>query len=130
MTRVPLFTPHLLAVCTPAVAERLGPKVDLSLTTRIASRNRMEDWPNWMAAAGRTWDDKKPLMVFSNSTLVYEAALAGNGVAIAQLELVLQDLAEGRLVRPARLSRRCQAPGWKKTTTGNGRSAPSGRYTS
>ncbi|RVV99423.1 LysR family transcriptional regulator [Mesobaculum littorinae] len=100
ITRVPLFTPHLLAVCTPAVAERLGPRVDLSLTTRIASRNRMEDWPNWMAAAGLSADDKKPLMVFSNSTLVYEAALAGNGVAIAQLELVLQDLAEGRLVRP------------------------------
>lgn len=100
-TRVPLFTPHLLAVCTPAIAERLGPEVDLSRTARIASRNRMEDWPNWMAAAGLSADDKKPLMVFSNSTLVYEAALAGNGVAIAQLELVLQDLADGRLVRPA-----------------------------
>ncbi|WP_386803822.1 LysR substrate-binding domain-containing protein [Litorisediminicola beolgyonensis] len=100
-TRVPLFTPRLLAVCTPAVAERLGPEVDLSRTARIASRNRMEDWPNWMAAAGLSADDKKPVMVFSNSTLVYEAALAGYGVAIAQLELVLQDLREGRLVRPA-----------------------------
>jgi LysR family glycine cleavage system transcriptional activator len=99
-TRVPLFTPHLLAVCTPAVAARLGPEVDLTRTTRIASRNRMEDWPNWLAAAGLSIDDKKPLMVFSNSTLVYEAALAGNGVAIAQLELVVQDLKEGRLMRP------------------------------
>ncbi|WP_238367721.1 LysR substrate-binding domain-containing protein [Mesobacterium pallidum] len=100
-TRVPLFTPHLVVVSTPAVAERLGPEVNLSRTARIASRNRMEDWPNWMAAAGLSADDKKPLMVFSNSTLLYEAALAGNGVAIAQLELVLQDLADGRLVRPA-----------------------------
>lgn len=97
---VPLLTPHLAPVCTPAVAAGISGVRDLLQMPRIASRNRMQDWARWTAATEFVPDESRPLMVFSNSTLVYEAALAGNGVAVAQLELVLGDLQSGRLVRP------------------------------
>lgn len=98
--RFPLFTPHLCPVCTPAIARQIVSASSLERVPLIASRNRMNDWPEWLQATGHSSDEQKPLMVFSNSTLVYEAAQVGNGVAIAQLELVLADLAAGRLVRP------------------------------
>ncbi|WP_165223238.1 LysR substrate-binding domain-containing protein [Affinirhizobium pseudoryzae] len=97
---IPLFTPHLCPVCTPSVAVQLGPTLDLARVPLIASRNRMADWPRWLDRADRAANDQTPLLVFSNSTLVYEAAMAGNGLAIAQVELVLNDLLAGRLVRP------------------------------
>lgn len=96
----PLLTPHLAPVCTPAVAANISSLADLLHMPRIASRNRMQDWARWTTATQLVSDESRPLMVFSNSTLLYEAALAGNGVAIAQLELVLGDLQSGRLVRP------------------------------
>lgn len=98
--RYPLFTPHLCPVCTPAVALQIASASSIERVPLIASRNRMSDWQGWLAETDYLADEQKPLMVFSNSTLVYEAALAGNGVAIAQLELVLPDLAAGRLERP------------------------------
>lgn len=38
------------------------------------------------------------MLVFSNSTLVYESALSGADVTIAQVELALNDLESGRPV--------------------------------
>ncbi|MFN4156698.1 MAG: LysR substrate-binding domain-containing protein [Paracoccaceae bacterium] len=96
----PLLTPHLAPVCTPAVAAGISGARDLLNMPRIASRNRMQDWARWISATDLVPDESRPLMVFSNSTLVYEATLAGNGIAIAQVELVLADLKSGRLVRP------------------------------
>jgi LysR family glycine cleavage system transcriptional activator len=95
-----VMVPRLTPVCTPEVAERLRAPEDLAHVARIASRNRMSDWPLWLEAEGQPQLDQRPLLVFSNSTLVYQSALSGAGVAIAQLELVLSDLEAGRLVRP------------------------------
>lgn len=96
----PIMVPRLAPVCTPAVARRLSRPEDLANVARIASRNRMTDWPRWLDAQGLQQLDQRPLLVFSNSSLVYESALSGAGVAIAQVELVMADLETGRLVRP------------------------------
>ncbi len=95
-----VLVPRLCAVCAPDLAERLKTFDDLTRFPMIASRNRMHDWSRWLEAAGQPKMDQRPLLVFSNSTLVYETALSGAGVAIAQLELVLGDLESGRLVKP------------------------------
>ncbi len=100
VNRKQIMTPRLTPVCTPALAERLATPGDLAQVARIASRNRMLDWPRWLDAVGYPQIDQRPMLVFSNSTLVYESALSGAGVAIAQVELVLNDLESGRLVRP------------------------------
>lgn len=95
-----VLVPRLCPVCTAEIAKRLQAPEDLAHIPRIASRNRISDWPRWLEAAGQPQVDQRPLLVFSNSMLVYESALSGAGVAVAQLELVLNDLENGRLVRP------------------------------
>ncbi|MDO1582562.1 LysR substrate-binding domain-containing protein [Rhizobium oryzicola] len=96
--RQELFSSRLTPVCTPRVA--LENATDLASVPRISSRNRMSDWPTWLSASGFKQERQTRLLLFSNSTLAYEAALAGMGMVVAQIELVINDLQSGRLVQP------------------------------
>jgi LysR family glycine cleavage system transcriptional activator len=64
-------------------------------------------WPNWrmwMLAAGiREFDDTRGLH-FSQTALVVQAAIEGQGVALGESALVAADLASGRLVKPFELA--------------------------
>lgn len=64
-------------------------------------------WPNWrmwMLAAGiREFDDTSGLH-FSQTALVLQAAIEGQGVALGESALVAGDLAAGRLVKPFELA--------------------------
>lgn len=66
-------------------------------------------WPNWrmwMLAAGiREFDDTRGLH-FSQTSLAVQAAIDGQGVALGDSNLVADDLAQGRLVKPFELSLR------------------------
>ncbi|MEQ1523694.1 MAG: LysR substrate-binding domain-containing protein, partial [Aestuariivirga sp.] len=66
-------------------------------------------WPNWrmwMLAAGiRDFDDAAGLH-FSQTSLAVQAAINGQGVALGDSNLVADDLATGRLVKPFELSLR------------------------
>jgi DNA-binding transcriptional LysR family regulator len=66
-------------------------------------------WPNWrmwMLAAGiRDFDDSAGLH-FSLTSLAVQAAINGQGVALGDSNLVADDLAAGRLVKPFELSLR------------------------
>jgi LysR family glycine cleavage system transcriptional activator len=66
-------------------------------------------WPNWrmwMLAAGiRDFDDSAGLH-FSQTSLAVQAAINGQGVALGDSNLVADDLAAGRLVKPFELSLR------------------------
>lgn len=57
-------------------------------------------WERWLRAAGATQVDPRRGPRFSHAHLALEAALAGQGVALARGILVARDLAEGRLVAP------------------------------
>lgn len=64
-------------------------------------------WPNWrmwMLAAGvKDFNDSRGLH-FSQTSLAVQAAIDGHGVALGDSTLVADDIAEGRLVRPFKLS--------------------------
>lgn len=66
-------------------------------------------WPNWrmwMLAAGiRDFDDARGLH-FSQTSLAVQAAIDCQGVALGDSNLVAEDLAQGRLVKPFELSLR------------------------
>ncbi len=57
-------------------------------------------WSRWLQAAGATRVDPRQGLHFSHAHLALEAAIAGQGVALARGILVARDLAEGRLVAP------------------------------
>lgn len=61
---------------------------------------RRVDWPTWFARAGHTRMDSDRGIRFSHAYLAIQAALAGDGVALARRTLVAEDLASGRLIAP------------------------------
>ncbi|RME25259.1 MAG: LysR family transcriptional regulator, partial [Deltaproteobacteria bacterium] len=61
-------------------------------------------WTRWLAAAGVTSVDPRRGPRFSHAHMAIEAAIAGQGVALARGILVARDVAEGRLVTPFDLS--------------------------
>lgn len=58
------------------------------------------DWARWAQASGLSTLDVKRGPLFSDSSFVVLAAIAGQGVALARQALAIDDLAAGRLVRP------------------------------
>ena len=57
-------------------------------------------WPRWLAAVGVTNVDVERGLHFSYAHMTLQAAVAGQGVALAGSALIADDLATGRLVRP------------------------------
>ena len=97
---VPLITPRLGLICSPDLAAHIASVTDIFHLPWIASEKSKNNWARWVEAVQTIPGKEKPLKMLSTSTLVYEATLAGSGVAIAEIELVLNDLESGRLVQP------------------------------
>lgn len=62
------------------------------------------DWRTWLLSAGVTDVDPRRGPIFTDSSLLIQAAVAGQGVALARGALVQDDLDNGNLVRPFELS--------------------------
>jgi len=58
------------------------------------------DWGMWLKAAGVHGVEVDRGLRFNQSSLVLEAAIAGQGVALAKGQLATDDLRTGRLIRP------------------------------
>jgi LysR family transcriptional regulator of beta-lactamase len=93
-----LFDAPLAPLCDPVTAAVLHEPNDLGGHTLLRSF-RPQDWPAWFAAAGI---EPLPLRgpLFDNSWIMTEAAMLGEGVALAPPMLFERALAEGRLVQP------------------------------
>ena len=107
-----LFQDSLSPVCSPTVITRDKPLQvprDLLRHTLIhldwqASGSPWPNWRMWMQAAGiKEFDDKRGLH-FGQTSLTIQAAIDGQGVALGDSNLVADDLAAGRLVKPFELS--------------------------
>ncbi len=106
-----LFQDSLSPVCHPALITKDKPlrtPRDLLRHTLIhldwESGSLWPDWRMWMQAAGISdFDDKRGLH-FGQTSLAIQAALDGHGVALGDSNLVADDLAAGRLVKPFELS--------------------------
>ncbi|HEX7819795.1 MAG TPA: transcriptional regulator GcvA [Sphingobium sp.] len=98
-----LFRADLVAVCSPKLLEN-GPPLetlgDLARHQQLHSTARPGNWGLWLAEAGIPDLHGPPPHYFESSSLAYQAAIEGVGIAIAQLPLVLDDLENGTLVMP------------------------------
>ena len=95
-------------IITPVASPNLiakGPKLrkpaDLRHHTLLHSVARPDDWSHWLDAVGAADKvDARAGMTYQSSSMVYAAAVEGQGVAMAQLFLVENELRYGKLVRP------------------------------
>lgn len=108
----PLFEETVFPVCSPKLLEGPCPlrrPEDLIGHTLIHVdwNNQWATWPNWkmwlMAAGIRDAEANRGLH-FSHTALAIQAAIDGQGLALAESTLVADDLAAGRLVRPFDMS--------------------------
>lgn len=103
-----VFAPAYVPVCSPALAT---PKRPLNVPADLAhhvlihdetieSETNSPSWQAWLKLARVPGVDSQRGPRFSNTILAIEAALEGQGVALAPQPLVEADLAAGRLVVP------------------------------
>jgi LysR family transcriptional regulator, glycine cleavage system transcriptional activator len=98
-----LLVPNeLIPVCSPTLlqATKLKCKNDMSNVTLLHSLARPDDWLLWSRAAGARMIDAYSGLKYECSALAYQAAMEGQGIAIAQKVLVADDLIAERLVQP------------------------------
>ena len=88
----------LAPLCTPALAERLKHPRDL-LALTLLRPYRPQDWLGWFEAAGLP-DAPVRGPLFDSSWVMVQAALRGEGVALAPPAMFGDELQTGRLVQP------------------------------
>lgn len=94
-----LFEAPLSPLCTPETAQRLRDPRDLSRETLLRSY-RVQDWPAWFEAAGLRDVIEARGPVFDASLTMVQAAMQGEGVALAPPSMFERDLRDGRLAQP------------------------------
>lgn len=89
----------LFPVCSPAYrdARRIRTPADLRRCTLL--RHAWQPWVPWFRAANLRLREPAAGLTLSDSGMLLEAAVAGEGVALSRSLFALDDLASGRLVR-------------------------------
>lgn len=103
-----IFAPDWLPVCSPQLPTPERPLATPADLLRhvlihdetIDDEERQPSWQEWLAGAGVDHPEAGGGLRFSNAVLAVEAALAGQGVALALQPLVAADVAAGRLIVP------------------------------
>lgn len=97
---VELMKPQVFPVCSPELAVPGGGAGGADvLAGKTLLRLPRQPWKPWFRAAGREREEPESGPLFSDASLMLDAAAQGQGVALARSVLVEHDLATGRLVR-------------------------------
>jgi LysR family glycine cleavage system transcriptional activator len=104
-----LFDSDLIPICSPALL-RAGPPLnraeDLKKHTLLYSAMRPEGWQRWLKMTGQPPLEDFNTLKLESSSLVYEAAAEGLGVALGEKMLIADDLRKQRLVTPLPVSQK------------------------
>jgi LysR family glycine cleavage system transcriptional activator len=105
-----LMADEVIPVCSPELLmgpETLKSPADLRHQTLLHAdlpfKDGYPDWRMWLAAAGLEDVDVDRGPRFTMASMAVQAAIAGQGVALAGSVLVADDIAAGRLVNPFEL---------------------------
>src|SRR5262249_16644582 len=71
-----------------------------------------KDWAKWLGAAGVVSGDARRGPVLNRASMLIDAAIDGQGVALARTALAAWDLINGRLVSPFSLALRLSKTYW------------------
>lgn len=107
LSSVRLFDTVMVAVCSPRLLEagqHFKTPEDLigrTLCYRDWRRGDLTwpDWRMWMAAAGVDTFDESACVAFADTSHVVQAVIDSGAIGLADLAMIANDIAEGRLVR-------------------------------
>ncbi len=106
LTSIHLLEEDIYPVCSPGVMQGQHPLIapnDLRHHVLLHDDGH-GDWHKWLVEAKANDVDSSKGPVFTDSAMAVQSALEGDGVALARSQLVLDDLAKGRLIRPFNIS--------------------------
>ncbi|MEO9525426.1 LysR substrate-binding domain-containing protein [Marinobacter alexandrii] len=96
-----LFPQEIVAVCSPALFTDGPKRLPLGELANFPLLHDTHDlWPSFLEMLGGPTTPQIRGLRFSQTTLCIDAALAGQGVALASRFLVERDLNDGRLIQP------------------------------
>jgi LysR family glycine cleavage system transcriptional activator len=111
---VNLCSEELFPVCSPSLVTSCNgirePEDVLQFT--LLHLNDRRDWSRWLEAAGGTGEGMLHGPIFSHASMLIDAAIDGQGVALLRTALAAADLINGRLVRPFRVALRLSNTYW------------------
>lgn len=96
LTAEPLFSSNYIPVCVPVLAGEIRRPKDLLNHVLLNDTHGL--WPLFLERVAVT--GRPRVMSFSQTSLAIDAALSGQGVALANEALVSAELASGQLVQP------------------------------
>lgn len=99
MEAVKLFDEELYPVCSPKFNGGRLPEKPEDLLAVPLLRDLNLPWHNWFSHVGIKLNRSIQGTSFSDANLLLEAAIAGQGVALARGSLARSEIASGRLVR-------------------------------
>lgn len=91
-----MFADEVVAVCAPSISTLISNDMSNAKLLCFAAHDH---WQCWFNAKGLTGQNNLDRVSFSHLMLALDAAIAGQGVALAPLQLVEHDLRQARLVR-------------------------------
>src|SRR4051794_30154248 len=103
---VKLSSEQLFAVCSPKLLSgkrRITKPADI-LKFPLIHMDSRADWKNWLQEAGIDETGVSHGPVLNRASMVIDAAINGQGIALARTTLAAWDLIHGHLVRPFPLS--------------------------
>lgn len=109
-----LTAEQLFPVCSPKLLDgrtRLRNPTDV-LKFPIIHLDTRKDWAKWLEAAGVTGVDLSQGLVLNRASMLIDAAIDGQGIALARTTLSAWDILNGRLVRPFATSLRLSRSYW------------------
>jgi LysR family transcriptional regulator, glycine cleavage system transcriptional activator len=97
-----LCTEELFPVCSPRLLTgRAALRSPLDIKHhRLLYTNSTDGWTKWLAKVGVVGTDMRAGTLFNQSSMAIDAAIDGQGIALARSALAARDLISGRLVRP------------------------------
>jgi LysR family glycine cleavage system transcriptional activator len=101
-----LFSQELTPVCSPLLSEGPDPirvPSDLRRHTLLHVTREMDEWPEWLNAAGVDDIDGTQGLKFEATKMALDAAAAGLGVAMVRDPFFTEETKSGQLVTPFRL---------------------------
>ena len=111
---VPLFGETVFPVCSPGYFASHGRQfqANQAFSSNLIWLESPEDWinwPEWFQKMNIRMDDFPNRFVVNHYSMVVQAAIAGQGMALAWSHLIDDELNQGSLIRPTKLVLRTDA---------------------